>query len=73
MADLLCETGLARALCRNGRDSQLLLEDKGREREGEGGSGRKREGGELEEWRGGGGGEKGARQTEQTVHRGRGS
>ena len=41
MTDLLCETGLTRALCRNGRDSQLLLEEEGG---GEGG----RKGGTME-------------------------
>ena len=29
MTDLLSETGLTRGLCRNGRDSQLLLEEEG--------------------------------------------
>ena len=34
MADLLRETGLAGAPCRNGRDSQLLLEEEGKEERG---------------------------------------
>ena len=34
MADLLCETGLAGAPCRKGRDSQLLLEEEGKEERG---------------------------------------
>ena len=46
MTDLLSETGLTRGLCRNGRDSQLLLEE-------EGGEGGRR--GEREEGREGGG------------------
>lgn len=37
MTDLLSETGLTRGLCRNGRDSALLLEEEGgREGGGEG-------------------------------------
>ena len=49
MTDLLSETGLTRGLCRNGRDSQLLLEEEGGREGREGGreGGRKggREGG----------------------------
>ena len=50
MTDLLCETGLTRALCRNGRDSQLLLEEEGGGREGGEGEREEREG-EREEGR----------------------
>ena len=48
MTDLLCETGLTRALCRNGRDSQLLLEEEGGREGGRVGGGEGGKGGTTE-------------------------